>query len=287
MRLSFLIMLFSIISFSGCHSQTSLKMGTHQKVILDSLGMGYGYLEYLPYKYSNDKKYPLLLFLHGAGERGDGSISGLDTLYSHGPFRRLLEGNWKKEAVIISPQSSSGWFSAKHVKSIYDYLLQNYSIDTCRIYVVGMSAGGGASWKFVHTFENIPTAIIDVCGAYDLPEKSTSIQHIPIWCFHNSGDPVVDFDRSVKNVNKIAGTDQRIEAVFPPLDSGKVGPVTVFTAQFLGGQRRQWSISDGVVVPQSNLALTVYDTFGHDSWTETFANEKVWDWLFRQSRCGK
>lgn len=285
MKLPFLIILISILSLSACHCQESNLVGKHQKVVKDSLGMRYGYLEYLPGKYSQEKKYPLVLFLHGAGERGDGSFHGLDTLYSHGPFKLIVEQDWKHEAVVISPQSSSGWFSAKHVKSIYDFVLENYSIDTCRIYIVGMSAGGGASWKFAQTYDNIPAAIIDVCGAYDLPENPSYLQNIPIWCFHNSGDPVVYFDRTVNNVNKIAQSNPGIESIFPPLDSGRVEPTSVFTVQLK--QPSSWDLSGGIIPPESNLAFTVYDAFGHDSWSETFASEVVWDWLFSQNRCEK
>ena len=135
-----------------------------------------GYFEYLPSGYStSNKSYPLILFVHGLGELGSGSSTdlpkllncwvALPRLINQGQFPQTFSSNGQTFSfIVISPQFKA-WPSGSDVNDVINYAIKNYKVDTTRIYVTGLSMGGGATWDFAAAFPTKATAIVPTCGA--------------------------------------------------------------------------------------------------------------------------
>ena len=102
----------------------------------------YKYLKYLPEGYDGKKKFPLLLFLHGAGERGD----NLDLVTVHGPPKLIKKGK-KFPFIVISPQCPKGsWWDDEGLDALLDEFIGKHAVDESRIYCTGLSMGGYGTW---------------------------------------------------------------------------------------------------------------------------------------------
>lgn len=164
--------------------------GSQQEMRLSETDAPYGYYEYLPEDYSDS--VPLVIFLHGLGEIGDGEAD-LWRIKKHGPPKMIEEGA-DFPAVVLSPQSV-GWWDISKIGRFVDWAFQHYKIDTTRLYVTGISMGGGGTWLYARDFPNRPAAIVPICGAADASEPENLV-NIPVWAFHNEGDPTVDVQRT-------------------------------------------------------------------------------------------
>lgn len=201
-------------------------------------GHGYEYLAYVPVDYDADpsKKWPLLLFLHGAGERG----SDLELVKVHGPPKLVAAGR-KFPFVVVSPQCPRGvpW-SPPALEALIGGIQRKYRIDDSRIYLTGLSMGGHATWQLAARHPDRYAAIIPVCGRGD-PSEAPRLRDLPVWAFHGALDDVVP----------LSGSRNMIDAI-----------------KAAGGNPR----------------FTVYPAAGHDSWTETYANDEIYSWLMQQRR---
>ncbi len=163
--------------------------GVQRPVYLDNTDAPYGFYEYLPVGYDTDqsKKFPLILFLHGAGEKGNGN-SQLKTVIMHGPSKLIGKGR-PFNAIVVSPQSPT-WWNNNTLDTYLKWLEANYRIDSYRIYVTGLSMGGGGTWNLAKAYPERFAAIVPICGAASVssPEK---LINLPIWAFHNRGDGTV------------------------------------------------------------------------------------------------
>ncbi|WP_163323740.1 carboxylesterase family protein [Draconibacterium mangrovi] len=177
------------------------------------------YRLFLPENYNQNIKYPLILSFHGAGERGDDNLKQLEPWVA-----AWIDGKVQKEnpCIIIMPQCpqdmqwvnvpwSKGSYSIsevpatqpmKLVKELFDQVLGEYAIDKNRIYVMGVSMGGYATWNFVLNYPDIPAAAIPVCGAGD-PSLAYKIASIPIWAFHGDRDEVVPLSGTTDMIDKL------------------------------------------------------------------------------------
>jgi predicted peptidase len=217
------------------------------------------YRFYHPPSLESGKKYPLVVFFHGAGERG------LDNRYQF--FRFAPTSFWEKyPCFIIAPQcpprvgnqdGDSTWvqtgFGApshtmraeptwpmKLAMKIPDRIIAENPVDTNRVYLTGLSMGGFATWEFLQREPGRFAAAMPVCGGADLAfaEKLASI---PIWVFHGSADTTVQTRRSRDMVAALTAAD-------------------------------------------GHPKYTEYPGVGHDAWTPTYSNPEVWDWLFSRVR---
>jgi predicted peptidase len=198
------------------------------------------YFLYLPKSYDEgDARWPLLLFLHGAGERGD----DLNLVKKHGPPKLLGQGK-SLPMIVVSPQCPRGqWWKAATLSQLLDEVAAKYRVDADRIYVTGLSMGGFGTWSLALHSPDRFAAIVPICGGGD-EQRAKEIAHIPAWIFHGDKDNVIPADRSKK-----------MEAAL----------------KAAGG------------TPQ----LTIYPDAGHDSWTESYNNEKLYEWLLEQKRAAK
>lgn len=137
--LSLLAGVAAILMAGNASAQTSQLQTEESFQGTASLKVGYRYLQTLPegYTEATDKRWPLILFLHGSGERGD----NLEVLKKHGPPKLIAAGQ-HFEAVVVSPQVPTGQIWDPHaVKALTDHLISALRIDPDRVYLTGLSTG--------------------------------------------------------------------------------------------------------------------------------------------------
>ncbi|QBD81636.1 phospholipase [Ktedonosporobacter rubrisoli] len=162
------------------------------------------YLLYLPKEYDEveTERWPLVLFLHGAGERG----SNLDLVTRHGPPKLIKEGQ-KFPFIVVSPQCpyNERWITPSHLDTLaalIDEIEHNYAVDPERIYVTGISMGGFGTWSLAIANPQRFAAIVPICGGGD-PSQVCAIRHLPVRAFHGAKDNVVPLKRSQEMVEAL------------------------------------------------------------------------------------
>jgi len=193
-----LLILFGIIFvLVGCvnTSKPKLKAGKQSNQMLVKeikKTIQVQYLLYLPDDYGNENtKWPLILFLHGAGERGD----SLQKVKIHGP-PKLIEGGQKFPFIIVSPQCPENeWWSIEVLDVLLHEICKNYKVDKDRIYITGLSMGGYGTWDMALEYPNRFAAIAPICGGGN-PNRANVLKNLPIWIFHGAKDEVVPLKKS-------------------------------------------------------------------------------------------
>lgn len=169
------------------------------------------YLCYLPPDYGKQEKWPVLLFLHGSGERGD----DLDRVKIHGP-PKLIAGGKDFPFIVISPQSPNGrWWQPAELVALLDDVANQYNVDQDRVYCTGLSMGGFGTWALGFYAPDRFAALAPICGG---GEKYWAAQfaHVPVWAFHGAKDSGVPLQRSEQMVQalKTAGGTPKL-TVYP------------------------------------------------------------------------
>jgi predicted peptidase len=195
------------------------------------------YLLYLPEGYDKeDKPWPLVLFLHGAGESG----RDLNKVKIHGP-PKLIEAGKKFPMIVVSPQSPRMGWDVPTLNALLDEIVATHKVDKDRVYVTGLSMGGFGTWALAAAYPDKFAAIMPICGGSD-PHDAVKLNHLSIWVFHGAKDNVVPPNRSENMVKALKEHGAK------------------------------------------NIQFTLYPNAGHDSWTQTYDNSEVWDWLLKQKR---
>ncbi len=200
------------------------------------------YLLFLPEGYEDDpdKDWPLVFFLHGAGERGD----DLEQLKIHG-IPKVVEARPDMPFVAVSPQCpAEEWWPAKveELTTLLDHILARYRVDERRVYLTGISMGGYGSWSLAVAQPDRFAALVPICGGLmGPPVLVRRLADVPIWVFHGEKDPVVDIEESQRLVDEL---------------------------EEAGG----------------NVRFTAYPDAEHDSWTRTYENEELYEWMLAQRR---
>jgi len=209
-----------------------------------------------PANYNVNRKYPLVIFLHGAGERGDDNkiqlVHGMKDFldaerrknmpcYVVAPQcpagKKWVEVDWSAEASKMPQQpSDSLGLTIKLVQS----MIETAAVDPNRIYITGLSMGGYGTWDAVARYPEMFAAAAPICGGGD-PETANRFTHVALWAFHGDKDQAVKVERS----------RQMIEAL-----------------KKAGGEPK----------------YTEYAGVGHDSWTATYKDPEFHSWLFAQRR---
>ncbi len=159
------------------------------------------YLLYLPIDFTYGKKWPLLLFLHGAGERGD----DLEKVKTHGP-PKLIGGGKQFPFILVSPQCPSFlWWTDKklELKKIIDDVTGFYPVDMSRIYITGLSMGGFGTFEMLKEYPELFAAAVPICGGFKDTKGIEKTKHVPFWIFHGGEDKVVPVDLSRKAAKAI------------------------------------------------------------------------------------
>lgn len=173
------------------------------------------YLLYLPEDYEqSEKEYSLVLFLHGAGERGN----DIELVKRHGPPKLVEEGK-DFPFILVSPQcpEQTRWnYQTQSLIALLDEIESKFRVDKNRIYVTGLSMGGQGTWTLALTQPNRFAAIAPVCGWTDNWEVC-KISHLPIWVFHGAKDNVVPVTESQQMVDalKQCGSENIKLTIYP------------------------------------------------------------------------
>ncbi len=152
-------------------------MGGVQTAVYLNSNIPYGYFIYTPSGYtSNQANYPLLIFLHGLGEVGNSMTkpSELNKLLVHGPPELISKKQWSPRypMIVVSPQTTVNDFDATKVNSFITYIVNNYRINTHRIYLTGLSLGGNGTYNYVYSYPNgYVAAAVPMSAAYDNQQR--------------------------------------------------------------------------------------------------------------------
>ena len=164
------------------------------------------YLLYLPPDYDkSSKKWPLILFLHGAGERGN----NVEVVKKHGLPKLIAQGK-SFDFIIASPQCPNDmWWPEKTdlLITLLDEIEAKYRIDTDRVYLTGLSMGGFGTWTLATEYPNRFAAIAPICGGSER-YLAYRLKKVPVWAFHGAKDNVVPLSRSqemIDAINKAGG----------------------------------------------------------------------------------
>lgn len=206
-----------------------------------------GYLLFLPdgYRTQSRTAHPLILFLHGMGERGP----GVSKVKIHGP-PKIAESLTNFPFIVLSPQCPPGeWWSTELVLAALDEVIKRHRVDTNRIYLTGLSMGGFGSWELALKYPERWAAVAPICGGgnplwpvgYQGEEKKRALKNLPFWVFHGEKDPTVPLLESQRMVDSLK----------------KFG---------------------------CDVKFTVYPGVGHDSWTATYKNRELYDWFLEHRR---
>ena len=205
------------------------------------------YLLFLPNGYGEQKprRWPLILFLHGAGERG----TNIWKVAVHGP-PKIVKEKADFPFIVVSPQCPAGQrWDNETLLALLDDVTKNYKVDKSRVYLTGLSMGGFGTWNLGLTYPERFAAIAPICGGGDPllllladARKVNALKTLPVWAFHGAKDPVVKLEESQRMVDALK----------------KFGT--------------------------KEVELTIYPEAQHDSWTETYNNPKLYDWFLQHQR---
>jgi len=172
------------------------------------------YLLYLPADYGKSKdKWPLIMFLHGAGERG----SNLEVVKMHGPPKMIAQGK-SFDFIVVSPQCPNDlWWPEQDdvLIALLDEIEAKYRVDTDKIYLTGLSMGGFGTWTLAAKYPKRFAAIAPICGGGER-YSANRLKKIPVWAFHCAKDNTVPLARSQEMVDAVkkAGGDAKL-TVYP------------------------------------------------------------------------
>lgn len=233
-----------------------------------SKSQGYDYLLFLPkgYDAKAGKQWPLILFLHGAGERG----TNIWLVSVHGPPKlvkpvvpppngetaearadretasKLLSENF----IVVSPQcpADTRWDN-ELLLALLDHIIASHKVDTRRVYLTGLSMGGYGTWSLGCRHPDRFAALAPICGGGERidiligsRQRKAALQSIGIWAFHGGKDNVVPPEESENMVNALKKTGVK------------------------------------------DIQLTVYPEAGHDSWSAAYSNPKLYEWFLQHQR---
>ena len=205
------------------------------------------YLLFLPQDYAQDqaKVWPMIFFLHGAGERG----TNVWKAAVHGP-PKYVNNHPDFPFIVVSPQCPENEVWSKDILlGLLDDILRRYRVDSNRVYLTGLSMGGYGTWDLGLAYPEKFAAIVPICGGGSLisillaeGQKADALKGLGVWAFHGAKDPIVPEQES-----------QRMVALLK---------------------------SHGV----QEAKLTVFPEAGHDCWTQAYSDAELYKWLLEHQR---
>lgn len=272
------------VSESPEREASSERLTAHPR---DERGAPLGFYEYLPPGDGSGEPPPLLVFVHGLGQSGDGTARGLDALVATGipqlvhndmwpasrPFvvlapqhdapsdeahyQQCEEGpTWGPCVLAIQhelghPQDGSLCMTATELHDFIAWAIDSYEVDPERVYLTGLSCGAFASFEYVAEYGAAQIAAMVVIAGDGRPAWAAAgceLGQVAIWGFHGDADEDITH-------------------------AGTVDPIT--------------SLQECPEPPRREVALTVYSGADHDSWTQTYdlsAGHDIYEWLLRYTR---
>ncbi len=206
------------------------------------------YCLYLPDNYSPNKKYPVILFLHGAGEIGSDNSLQLNNIKNMFTYN----ADYISQAILLCPQTPEWWsFDRDYYEdgkgtlssaiNLLKEIQNKYSCDKNRIYLTGLSMGSFATWDVLERYGDMFAAAVPVCGGGNEMNASAYVD-IPIVMYHGTADPTVSFQSSQRTYDAIVAA---------------------------GGTK-------ALLIPLEGV--------GHDAWKQAYADRNMFAWLFAQDK---
>jgi predicted peptidase len=248
------IAVLGLFVMMSTHSSAADNRDRFEARMFESGGYKLPYRLLKPRDYDAKQKYPLVVFLHGAGERGDDNqkqlVHGMNDFASD-------EVMAKYPAFVLAPQCPEGeyWGGIDRLakaptppdklapaldatlKAVAT-LQQEFSIDDKRIYITGLSMGGYGNFSALANRPELFAAAAPICGGGETSSVS-KFKHIPIWAFHGSEDKTVPAERSREMIEALKAAG-------------------------------------------ANPKYTEYAGVGHNSWARTYSDPELYEWLFAQ-----
>lgn len=252
MRALTLLLLLSAMS----HAATPETGFLNRKIAVE--GTDYRYVVYVPADWTADRKWPVVLFLHGAGERGDDGLVQSEVGIG-GAIRRHAD---RFPAVVVMPQCRRNiWWQAPAMEAqalaALEASMKEFNGDAARLYLTGLSMGGYGTWSIAAKYPGRFAAIAPVCGGIRRPsrpgaepapeepstdpyaEAAKKVGSTPVWVFHGGADPTVPVTESRKMVEALKAAG-------------------------------------------SSVKYTEYEGVGHNSWDKAYNEPEFPTWLFAQ-----
>ena len=222
-------------------------------------GTTYRYVVFVPIEWTSNKKWPVVLFLHGAGERGDDGL--MQSQVGLGGAIRVHSDRFP--AIVVMPQCrKNNWWQAPSMEAqalaALDAAIKEFNGDAERTYLTGLSMGGYGTWDVAAKWPNRFAAIAPICGGIRLPARvatqtgvpqsesadpyadaAKKVGSVPIWVFHGGADPTVPVTESRKMVEALKALN-------------------------------------------ADVKYTEYEGVGHNSWDKAYSEVEFPVWLFAQ-----
>ena len=255
------LLLFPLLALLSCSSMKApVETGFLSRSITVE-GRRYPYVVYIPPGYDRSRAWPVILFLHGAGERGDDGQK-----QTHVGIGAQIRANPASiPAIVVFPQvpADERWLAspADAAMAALDRTMAEYRADPARIYLTGLSMGGYGAWHLALAHPDRFAAAVVICGglikhatAASVRQSPLTIEHgdpyaftaqalarMPIWMFHGDADTVI------------------------PVDESRI-------------------MAEALEAAGATFHYTEYAGVGHDSWDRAYAEPELWNWLFAQHR---
>lgn len=224
-------------------------------------GTTYRYVVFVPPGFDRSRTWPVVLFLHGAGERGSDGLRQTEV----GLGRSIRWNRERFPAVVVFPQLPEGtrWLGdqARMAMAALDRSIEEFRGDRDRVYLTGISLGGYGTWHLAMEHPGRFAAIVPVCGGIVKPETAKSVAqspltlgaddpyafvaskvaHVPAWIFHGADDPVIPASESRRMHEELKKSGAPVR-------------------------------------------YTEFPGTGHNAWDPAYGDAKLWEWLLRQKR---
>jgi len=207
----------------------------------------YDYQIYVPAKVESGQKLPVIVFLHGIRERGNGGL-----VPTGGAFGKIILHYFAQiPALILLPQCRPGkyWSDAamdEMVMRALEQTIEEFGADAKRVYLIGVSMGGYGVWHFALQYEEKFAALVSICGGSSITGSdrfstlAEKVGKIPTWLFHGADDPIVPAEESRQIASALEAND-------------------------------------------GNVKYSEYAGVGHNVWLNVLSEKELLPWLLKQS----
>lgn len=240
----------AMLVHSPARGEEKIKTGFIDKTHKNSDGSTSPYVVFVPHSYDGKKEFPIILFLHGAGETKStkkGSKMPVDV--GIGPAIKKREKDFA--FIVVIPQAEDvktpvlrRWYAdspdGKRALAMLDEVMKEYKVDAKRQTLSGLSMGGFGTWNIAAAHPERWNAIVPICGGGD-PKDAAKIKDIPCWCFHGDADTAVPVQRSRDMIDALKKAGGK-----PKYDE--------------------------------------YPKVGHNSWDKAYGTDELYTWLLEQKK---